>query len=278
MLRKWDILESSFQSTGLTMNSSKLFLGFLLIIAFSCEVEKSQQTENSVPPPDIVTKEILAKFQNCPSDSLSCTYAQIIYPQFTDSARQSLNKSIIEKIHEHAASFMMEDSVQADLNAVANAFVDDYARFVQEFPDYRLGWYLKIDAEIIYDSDEYISLMIAIETFTGGAHPNATTNYYVINTKTNQQLALSDIISDTTQFKQILEKNFRIQNGINDTVSLAEAGYNIYDDEFVINENVGITGNQLIVHFNPYEIAPYSMGPTTVRIDKNELKSILKLD
>jgi len=260
------------------MKSSKLFLGFLLLIAFSCEVEKSQQTENSLPAPDILTKEILAKFQDCSVDSLSCTYAQITYPQFTDSTRQNLNEAIIEKIHEHAADYMMEDSAHADLTSVVNAFVEDYAKFIQEFPDYTLGWYLKIGAEIIYNSDEYISLMIGIETFTGGAHPNSTTNYYVFNTKSNQRLRLKDIISDTIQFKKILEKNFRRQNGISDTVSLAELGYNIYDDEFVLNENIGFTQNQVIVHFNPYEIAPYSMGPTSVSINKNELKGILKIE
>jgi hypothetical protein len=271
-------LDDSFQSTDHSMKYPNIYIGFLLLLIFSCEDKPPQQTENAIPTPEVITKEIVAKYQDCQVDSLSCTYARIAYPQFTDSSMQKLNEAIADKVHDHAANFMMEDSAHEDLNAVANAFVDDYARFVQEFTDYKLGWYLKISAEVIYESIEFISLMIDIETFTGGAHPNATTNYYVFNTKTSQALSLSDIISDTTQFKQILKGNFREQKGIDDSISLAEAGYNIYDDEFVMNENIAITEDQVIVHFNPYEIAPYSMGPTTVKIDKNELQSIMKIN
>jgi hypothetical protein len=169
-------LDDSFQSTDHSMKYPNIYIGFLLLLIFSCEDKPPQQTENAIPAPEVITKEIVAKYQDCQVDSLSCTYARIAYPQFTDSSMQKLNEAIADKVHDHAANFMMEDSAHEDLNAVANAFVDDYARFVQEFTDYKLGWYLKISAEVIYESIEFISLMIDIETFTGGAHPNATTN------------------------------------------------------------------------------------------------------
>jgi hypothetical protein len=211
-------------------------------------------------------------------DSLSCTYARIVYPQFTDTSRQRLNDVIIDAVQKLASNFMVEDNMNDDLQDMANAFVLDYSQFVHEFTDYKLGWYLIIESDVIYNSTSYVSMRIDIETFTGGAHPNTTTNYYVFNTHDNQPLTLSDIVSDTTLFKEQLEKAFRIQKGIDDTVSLADAGYNLYDDEMVLNENIGISENDVIVHFNPYEIAPYSMGPSTVRLDKNSIRDILKIE
>ena len=49
------------------------------------------------------------------------------------------------------------------------------------------------------------------------------------------------------------------------------------DGNFVLNDNIGMTEDKVIVHYNPYEIAPYAQGPTTIELDKNALGDILKL-
>ena len=140
-----------------------------------------------------------------------------------------------------------------------------------------IGWYLKIDSQILYDTEKYLSFQIFNESFTGGAHPNSNASYFVYDAQKGEQLKMTDIISDTTQFKNLLEKEFRQQKGLKEDELFADAGYWMDDGNFVLNDNIGITEDKVIVHYNPYEIAPYSLGPTTIELDRSALGDVLLL-
>jgi hypothetical protein len=60
--------------------------------------------------------------------------------------------------------------------------------------------------------------------------------------------------------------------------SFAEAGYYINDGDFILNDNIGLTDEYVIVHFNPYEIAPYSLGPTTIELNRGQVRPIMKIE
>jgi hypothetical protein len=60
--------------------------------------------------------------------------------------------------------------------------------------------------------------------------------------------------------------------------SFADAGFYINDGDFVLNDNIGITEDAVIVHFNAYEIAPYSLGPTTIELKREKIGKILKIN
>jgi hypothetical protein len=242
-----------------------------------CDEKKPAQTE-AEPHPDIITKEILSTYQNCSPDSMSCTYAMIDYQVFTDSGKSVLNNAIKEKIMLIASDFMREGGQQTELSDIADAFVDDYEQFVAEYADYDLGWSLTINSEIIYHTATIISYRVDVASFTGGAHPNSSSDYFVMDAGTARELKMGDIISDTTQFKQILEAAFRKTKGMDTAQSFAEAGYYINDGDFILNDNIGLTDEYVIAHFNPYEIAPYSLGPTTIELDREQVRPIMKIE
>ena len=93
-----------------------------------------------------------------------------------------------------------------------------------------------------------------------------------------KELTTSDIISDTTKLKQILEKEFRSEKGMGEDQTFADVGFYINDGDFLLNDNIAITEESIIVQFNPYEIAPYSEGSTTLIIDKDKLDGLLKIE
>ena len=228
--------------------------------------------------PSIVVKEITKSSQNCNPDSASCSYSKIEYPVFTDSTKSKLNDLIHQKIVAIASEYVGEDAPGGTLEHIAQLFIYDYEEFKVDFPEYNFGWYLNVKAEIIYETDHIISLSIIDEAFTGGAHPNSSTAYFVIDASTNKELSTTDIISDMAQFKKLLEEEFRKVKNMNENQSFADVGFYLNEDDFLINNNIGITEESVIVHFNPYEIAPYSEGATTLELNREMLDGILKIE
>lgn len=255
---------------------------YAVLLAFgafciACKPDRPLQNESD-PLPEIITKEILTSYQNCRPDSASCTYAQINYPVFTDTSMTSLNNLILDKMLFLSADFMREGVQPKAITEVSDNFINDYAQFVREFENYSFGWYLKINTEIIYNAKNLVSYQVSIESFTGGAHQNSSMSFFVVDARTNRDLKMHDIISDTTQFKIILEETFRKTKGIEEGQSFADAGFYINDGDFILNNNIGISEDYVIVHFNPYEIAPYALGPSTIHLDRNKVKNLLKIE
>lgn len=247
----------------------------LLLLMFSCDEKKSNE-QKIEDQPEIVIEEILVSYQNCMPDPSKCTFAQIDYPVFTKPEKSTINKVVNEKIKILAADYISEDANTESIADIANAFVNDYDNFKKDFPEYGFGWYLKVNTELMLDGAKYISFVIDIETFTGGAHPNTNTQYYILDPATGRELEVSDIISDTIQFKNALETAFRNSKNIPEDQHFADAGYYINDGDFVLNDNIGITEDHIVVHYNSYEIGPYSLGSTTLELNKEDLKDMLR--
>lgn len=227
--------------------------------------------------PRIIINEILLSYEDCHPDSSNCTYVHLEYPEYSDSAKTLLNQVIAEKMKTIASDYFHEEAIDGTFEHIAQSFIRDYETFKIDFPGYMFGWYVEIFAEIIYESEMLISLRIDSESFTGGAHPNSSTNLFVIDLNSFKELTTSDIIADTTKFKKILEQEFRKVKEMREDQSFADVGFYINDGDFLLNDNIGITDQGIIVHFNPYEIAPYSEGATTLEIHKNKLSGLLKV-
>ncbi len=238
----------------------------------------TEQAEVAVPVPPVVHKEISVSSQNCNPDSINCTYVRIEFPEFTDSTKSALNGQIEQKIKAIVSGYFREETISGTLEHIAQEFIYDYEAFLVDFPTYQFGWYITTNADIIYQSPGIVSMRIYSETFTGGAHPNSNTSYYVFDAKSGRELATTDILSDTTNFKQIVESEFRKAKGLDKDQSLADAGYWLDDGNFLLPKNIGLTEDSVIVHFNPYEIAPYATGTTTLKINRKELDGILTED
>ena len=239
--------------------------------------EQQPSEDKSQSMPRILVNEVVVSYDDCHIDSASCTFVYIEYPQFSDSSKTDLNQIIIRKLKNSAVDYFSQESLEGTFEHIAHSFIKDYQGFVIDFPDYQIGWYVKMLVDITYESKEVLSFRIEAQSFTGGAHPNYSTNFYVIDKSSNQALTTDDIISDTSQFKRLLEKEFRKLKGMTGEQSFADRGFYMNDGDFLLNNNIGISEDKVMVHFNPYEIAPYSEGATTVEIAKADLNELLKI-
>ncbi len=261
------------------MKFSNFLALFAIVLYFACEDKKSNEDKTPVESmPEIKKQEILATFRNCNPDSADCTWIRITYIEYGDDAHKAVNEFIQRKITETASDFVDESLTVNTPAEAARAFIDNFESFKTEFPEYKFAWFLTVDADVIYEDDGITSVKIDMESYTGGAHSNATTHYYILNNKTAQPLSLDEVISDTVAFKKQIEFAFRKEKNIPQDKSLYDANLDIESFSDVPCDNVGITDTAVIVHFNSYEIAPFAAGPFTIILPKENIKSILKIE
>ncbi len=130
-------------------------------------------------------------------------------------------------------------------------------------------------------SDEHIySYGINRYVFMGGAHGLNTINYLNFNLKNGKIITESDLFMKNSSKKltelikkRIVEQSLEDQNS-EPIKNLASTDY--WSDAIKPNGNFYITDEGINYVYNPYEIGPYYLGITEVRLPYNRLKSILK--
>ena len=118
--------------------------------------------------------------------------------------------------------------------------------------------------------------MLEVYSYTGGAHPNARTLYGSWFLEDGRRVALRDLLTPGSEERvaEIAEAVFREQRGLPTEQSLEEQGFDFPDGKFALNENFAVTDQGLVFYFNPYEIAPYALGPTEIELTFEALEGL----
>lgn len=132
---------------------------------------------------------------------------------------------------------------------------------------------------VVQDNPELISLLFDANTYyAGAAHPNSI--YFSVNfdLKKGKLIELQDLFKKKSNFLQILS-DYAIRE-------LMKRRKDISSESGWIQKGAGpdpknydifnLTPRGLMIHFNPYQVAPYVAGPQRVFISFDQLKPILK--
>lgn len=125
-----------------------------------------------------------------------------------------------------------------------------------------------------YEYKEYISIVLYISYFTGGAHPNYEIKTINYNKNTNKFIDIDDLINrdkDILNKLSIYSREYFSNNDMfNDRVvfdMMIDGTKSIKDNYKYFN----ITSDGLIIYFNRYQIAPYYYGDYNITIPYNYL-------
>jgi hypothetical protein len=129
-----------------------------------------------------------------------------------------------------------------------------------------------------YTSPTTVSYVFTTSTDTLGAHPNSTYTTFTFDLKTGKALQLADIfLPDSSYLQQLstLSRSLLTQKlgSSIDPVGFINPGTTPEAKNF---KNFAFDGSNLVVFFDPYQVAPYSSGPQTIKIPLSELSSILR--
>jgi len=186
--------------------------------------------------------------------------------EISNNINSEISKLIISKLNigdsETSSSKTIEESI--------TAFNNEYRSFVSNFPESTQPWEAQIDGEVMFKSDEVISISLTFYINTGGAHGTLQISFLNFNALTGKPIENKKLFNDLEAFKRIAKTHF--DKTVKDKNTLFEP------DNFILPANIGYTEDGLILLYNVYEIAPYSTGTIEFTIPYEEVDPVLVLN
>lgn len=207
-------------------------------------------------------------------------------------ARAGKSDQITERINTYLveAVFSIENLSPAEaVDSFANRFIADYRRDVSPFylvdkqsPNHSLrGWYnyetnISTSVNTSYGGD-VLNYQVEEESYLGGAHGNYRAKWINFRKEDGTVISLDEIMQIGYQSKltELLIKALEEKCNVNSIEELREKGYLNWSEMFP-SPNFFIKDDGIDFLYNPYEIAPWSMGRTELTISNKKLKRLLK--
>lgn len=255
----------------------RILLLFLSVsVCISCADKKKDTEPESEKEISFSLKTIEKRLDGCEPEKGKCTFISMIFP-FAENGTpeaENINKEI-EHFLINTIDYQDEGGVEKPEELALN-FIQNYKETAQEFPEYELPWEATINGKLAYRNLKIISLKFNTDIFTGGAHGYRSTQYLNFNPENGKILQTKDIFS--SEFIYYVEKDFRKKQDIPLHENINSTGLFFENDEFHLPQNIGITQEKVILHYNAYEIAPYSEGDFIMTFPKSEIRQFLKLN
>jgi len=207
----------------------------------------------------------------------ACLDVKISFPQLTNGT-DSLNNSVQEMVLEYVSDFMAsekepnEQPIHNYLKEVLEEEVIEMETLESE-PPYILD--LEVDIKSTFVNASYSCFECGYYVNTGGAHPNSTSGYFILDNKSGTLLTNDDIIDADAKFKEMVLTGIKEQHDLKPDQDISEAGFFVTDSEFELNNNIGVRNDSLFMTYVPYEIAPYVMGYTYLTFSQSDLKGVI---
>ncbi len=174
-----------------------------------------------------------------------------------------------------------EDTARAKtITTASKAFirscVANIADAKKEDPDIDQVWYCDVIGNVEMQSGNYFTIRFKYNSYTGGAHGNYGEDYATFNINTGKKLQWSDLLIDKDKFSKLAELRFKQVNGMEASKKLTEEeGFSFENNKFSLSDNFGLTSDGLIIYYQPYQVAPFSFGATTLQFKYFEISDYL---
>ena len=231
-------------------------LFFIFIVFAACNTEfKPYETESSSI-----------------DNSFSATI-EVNYETFKGGSTAEAMNAVIKNTMISSISNSTDASESKSLEAALEAFDNEYISFISDFPDSNQQWELIIESEIVYQSEEIITVAINTYQDKGGAHGNDTITLLNFNPVNGSVLKPEDYILNMTGFKSTVETYFFKIVKNNSDFENAEDYF--FGEDFHLPNNMGFSEEGIILLYNVYEIASYAQGYTEFTIPYEEISPYL---
>jgi hypothetical protein len=205
----------------------------------------------------------------------SCSFAyEACVPVFEEGSQQlidSINTFISQAFYEHE---IKTTDLKQLVKAESDSFYHDYLRDFSDFNevDFPLTYNYSYKFNVAFHNTKYVTLKNENYSYTGGAHGNYSTLYYVFNAENGKLLSVNDLVSDTLKLQEIAKQQFYKLKNIDSIKPINDQGYWFEKKVFSLNNNLGLLKDTLIFNYNPYEITNYAEGQTELKIPMNLFK------
>ncbi len=225
-------------------------------------------------------------------DSLS-SFNVVVNYLVAEGATPEVIKSINDTLqNEIAMNFlsMSDDTVfqKMDINSALQKFRTSYDNMLKEqdgIPEserFNLNYEVEMDFKEMSRNEKAVCISGSNYFYTGGAHPNGFTSYYVFDSQTGKTFFLENLVKDKAKMIDLLEKEVRKVAEIKEGVSLESEGFFLDETtkRIPLPLNFALSEDKKGISFiyNPYEIASYAAGPIAFTVPFGALEGILDLE
>ena len=227
------------------------------------------------------------KLPPVPTDTLLYSYSTVTATETVadGTPEEDLAKASVE--YPVIKGSVLADSISAWIQKTAFYGAKDAQVFVDSFVADAVktknetnstgGWYLLTEAGILYQTVKMLAAFVMSESYTGGTHGSHQFSYVNVD-YTGKTLSWETIL-DSTKKEAMISLNDRVLRAIKqipENRSWSQEGFLVETPQLPLPENFAFTKDGLLVCYNEYEIAPYSMGPIVYTISYSQLTGILK--
>lgn len=226
--------------------------------------------------------EITAESTGCADDPSRCARVSVttLLPDRggSEAVRQAIDTFLSADVTSRLRSHLPEEVGLRETRpeALAAAILAEHRAFVAAFPGAPAEWRVEIATAVLHSTPAVVTLDISEIAYTGGAHPMSRRRLVSFDVATGRLLGVDDLTRDVAGLTALVEHRLRADRGLDPDDDLEAAGFWLPDDGFRIPDNIGVTADGLLVHWDPYEIAPYSMGSFDVMVPAAELRPLVE--
>ncbi len=213
-------------------------------------------------------------------DTTSCPEITVNYISIPDDGDRSVKINSVVKEFIIDALYLGDETSKPSANSIEEAatqFIKMYHTHSAEFPDMQLEYFVDINIIETYQTDDILCMEMHQYLFTGGAHGYGATFFKIFDAQTGDEIAVEDLFSDINAFTLFAEMEFREVHNIPADESINATGFWFENDTFYLPESIGLSGSNLILIYNQYDIASYAAGPIELEIPLSKLKSYLAI-
>lgn len=216
-------------------------------------------------------------FGKCENDGSSeCATLTLTYPVFSQEFDHAVRMNGL--VLALALRGDDDDATAAPptVDQFAEAFFSEFREFRKDVPNAPVGWEREINVDVSDMNSRFVSLRKHTYEYTGGAHPITFATYVTYSLTDFHQVTLPELFGPdyVKKLNPVVEKYFRIAREIPAGQSLEDAGFT-FENGFSVNDNFTVDRDGLTFYYNPYEVAPYVMGPTEVHVSADDLIPLL---
>lgn len=252
-----------------------------LVVVAGCTPPGPQ--EEPPPEPDRLVFKMITKertYDDCIAGADGCSYVRLDFPVPVAAPSGFAVEAVTEAVFSQVRADGNEGSYPT-VEALMEDFIDSYRAVQEDDPDYDQTWFLERKVFVLHNTPDIVSWSLLERRYEGGERSPETITFSNLDPQTGETIELSDVLVEGYEegLLSVAEARFRKVRGIEEDVSLADAGFMSFDTgTFALTENVAIGEDGLTFYYNRNEIAPYDMGATEITLSYRELGDVLKED
>ena len=203
-------------------------------------------------------------------------------PRLSDSIAEETRELIYSQVDEVLYAPLDDSAKKITRDSFLGSVDNQFKEYIDlKVRDATLEWKVSRTASLLFADDRVVSVKISNEGYIGGAHGFYDERLFSFDTTTGKALSWDDLVGQGSRYPllRVAEAEFRKVRNVSIRESLRDAGFEFPEGiEFALSANFAITQEGIRLHYNPYEIAPYFMGPTDLVIPPEVASGVLRSD